>query len=140
MVFALLIVTLTAPPNDWKFVDDANHGGRSVMTYRSVELSETPSRPLHADDNAPSGAKFGSVGLGPGGRQRLAVVWHAPTKSLWFDANGDGRFTTSERHSFGDKPLETNVSIPFDDKTKHERTVLIRQRGDGLAWAVRGEF
>ena len=141
MTLLLWLAMLAAPPDppgDWKFVDEVALKGRSVLTYRTVELADVPSRPLHADDKPPAGAKFGSVALGPGGRQRLAIVWHASTKTLWFDADGDGRFAASERHILGDTPLEAKVSITFGDQGKQDRTVLLRKRGDGVAWAVRG--
>src|ERR1051325_6005006 len=100
MTFLLLAASLAAPPgSDWKFVDESSVGGRSVVTFRTVELADTPSRPLHADDKPPAGAKFGSVGLGPGGRHRLGVVWHVDTGTMWFDADGDGRYSASERHT-----------------------------------------
>jgi hypothetical protein len=137
----LLSAALLIPadvPDDWKFVDEATHDGRSVLTFRSVELFEVPSRPLDPADKPPAGSKFGSLALGSGGRRRLGVVWRASTNTLWFDANGDGRFGAGERHTLGDKPVEFKVTIPFDGGTNRERTVLIRKRGDGLAWAVRG--
>jgi hypothetical protein len=119
-------------------VDEPEIAGRSVLTFRTVELADGPTTPLHTDDKPPTGAKFGSVGLGAGGRQRLSIVWHASTNTLWFDANGDGRFSPSERHTLGGKPLEAKVSIAFGELGMQERTVLIRKRGDGVAWAVRG--
>src|SRR3954453_7755405 len=85
-----------AGPNEGKFVDEETRGGRSVLTFRTVDLADSPTRPLHADDKPTAGAKFGSVGLGPGGRKRLTVVWHAPSGSLWFGADGGGRFTAAE--------------------------------------------
>lgn len=138
LLFLLAAAAPPDPPGDWKFVDEAARAGRSVVTYRTVELADAPTSPLHADDKPPAGAKFGSVGLGPGGRQRLAVVWHAGSNTLWFDADGDGRFAPGERHTLGDQPLEAKVSISFGDPGRQDRTVLLRKRGDGVAWAVRG--
>ena len=141
-MIALLLLAASAAlppsPGDWKFVDEPEVAGRSVLTFRTVELADGPAAPLHADDKPPPGAKFGSLGLGPGGRQRLPVVWHAATNTLWLDANGDGRFSPGERHTLGGKPLEAKVTIAFGDLGKQERTVLVRKRGDGVAWAVRG--
>jgi hypothetical protein len=125
-------------PPDWKFVDESTRAGRSVLTFRTVDLADNPTRPLHAADKPPGGSKFGSVGLGPGGRKRLAVMWHTTTGALWFDADGDGRFAPTERYILADKPVEAKVSVPFDEKVSHERTVLLRKRADGMAWAVRG--
>jgi hypothetical protein len=136
---ALLVVSVAAPPGpDWKFVDESTHDGRSVVTFRTVELADSPSRPLHPDDRPPAGSRFGSAGLGPAGKHRLGIVWHADTSALWFDADGDGRYSAAERHTLGAKPLEARVSVPFGDGAKQTRTVLIRKRGEGLAWAVRG--
>ena len=135
-----LAALLAAPPPaaDWKFVDEATFAGRSALTFRTVELTDAPTRPLHADDKPPAGAKFGSAGVGPGGRQRLGVVWHADSGALWFDADGDGRFSAAERHALADKPVEAKITIDFGDAGKQPRTVLLRKRGDGVAWAVRG--
>ena len=139
MTFVLLAAAVAAPPgSDWTFVDESAVGGRSVVTFRTVELADAPSRPLHADDKPPAGSRFGSVGLGPGGRHRLGLVWHPATNALWFDADGDGRFSAAERVALGAKPHEAKVSVPFGDGVRHDRTVMIRKRGDGLAWAVRG--
>ncbi|QJW99977.1 hypothetical protein [Frigoriglobus tundricola] len=140
MLLILLAAALAAPPDPaaWKFVDETTFAGRSVLTFRTVELADAPTRPLHAADKPPAGAKFGSAGLGPGGRQRLGVVWHAGTSTLWFDADGDGRFAPAERHTLAEKPIETKVAISFGDAGTQTRTVLIRKRGEGVAWAVRG--
>jgi hypothetical protein len=143
MLVLLLATVLLAPPDpstEWKFVDESTLAGRSVLTFRTVELADAQTRPLHADDKPPPGSKFGSIGVGPGGRQRFGIVWHAGTSTLWFDANGDGRFTETERHTLADKlgSIEAKINVPFGDGVKHERTVLIRKRSDGLAWAVRG--
>jgi hypothetical protein len=141
MSFLLMTLAFTAPPDppsDWKFVDEMTLGGRSAATFRTVELSDVPTRPLHSEDKPPAGAKHGSVGLGPGGRQRLGIVWHVATNTLWFNVDGDGRFRAAERHTLTDKPLEVKVTIDFGDDGKQTRTVLIRKRGEGVAWCVRG--
>jgi hypothetical protein len=69
---------------------------------------------------------------------RLGVVWHSASNTFWFDANGDGKFAASERHALGDKPLEIKIAIPFEKGTNSVRTLMIRKRGDGIAWAIRG--
>lgn len=137
LLAALMLAAPPAPPADWKFVDETTLGGRSVLTYRTVELSDTPTRPLYADDKPTAGARYGSAGVGPGGRQRLGVVWHAESRALWFDADGDGRYAAAERHTLADKPIEAKVTVAFGSG-KQNRTVLVRRRGDGVAWAVRG--
>jgi hypothetical protein len=133
-----LVCTDQAGSPDWRFVDEAAAGGRSVVTFRTVELANSPTRPLHPDDRPPAGAKFGSVGVGPGGRHRLGVVWHSATNALWFDADGDGRYAPAERVTLGDEPHAARAVIPFGGDAGAGRTVLIRKRADGLAWAVRG--
>ena len=134
----LLAATLSGDPAArWKFVDETSHAGRSVTTYRTVELADAPAVPLHAADRPPAGAKFGAAGVGPGGRKRLAVVWHAATGTLWLDADGDGRFAAAERHALAAKPLEASIALPADGGSV-PRTLLVRRRGDGVAWAVRG--
>jgi hypothetical protein len=136
-VAPLLLLTLAAPPAEWTFRDDAEYGGRSVLTFRTVELVDTPPRPLHPDDKPPAGARFGVLPLGPGGKHRLAVVWHVATGALWVDADRDGRFAPAERRTL-DGTLAVKAAIPYGDDGTHERTLLIRKRGDGLAYSVRG--
>jgi hypothetical protein len=134
-----LLAALAAPPDGgWKFVDEATCAGRPVVIFRTAEMSDTPARPLHRDDAAPLGANFGVVPLGPGGRHRLGLVWHAASNSVWLDADGDGRYSPAERHRLGDKPLEVKVTVPFGEGTSEGRTLLVRRRGDGVAYAVRG--
>jgi hypothetical protein len=43
----------------------------------------------------------------------------------------------TERHTLAGT-LSVRAAIPFGDDRTHERTLLIRKRGDGLAYAVRG--
>jgi hypothetical protein len=138
MRLIVIAAAAAAPAGDWKFVDDGSRGGRSVVTFRTVELADTPARPLDPADRPPPGAKFGAVALGPGGRHRLGVVWHAAAAALWFDADGDGRYAAAERVTLGASPHEARLSVPFGDGLRHDRTVLVRKRADGLAWAVRG--
>ena len=141
MTLLLLSAILAAPaepPGDWKFIDESTRDGRSVLTFHTIELADAPTRPLHPDDKPPVGSKYGSIGVGPGGRHRLDVLWHADSNTLWFDADGDGRFAATERHALTDKPLEAKVAISFGDGAKRDRTILLRKRGDGVAWAVRG--
>ena len=136
----LLILTaaaLAADPSDWTFRDEAVHGGRSVLTFRTVELADLAPRPLHVDDKAPGGSRFGVLPLGPGGAHRLAVVWHAASGALWIDADHDGRFAARERHLLRADPLSVTAAIKFGDE-QHERTLLVRRREDGLAYTVRG--
>ena len=56
-------------------------------------------------------SRFGSVALGPGGQYRLRVVWHADTGTLWFDADGDGRFAAAERRGQSPSPPPSTTAI-----------------------------
>lgn len=134
----LLLALLADPPSEWRFVDELSAGGRPMATFRTVELTAAPTTPLHPDDRPPAGARYGSVGVGPGGRVRLGVVWHPATGALWFDADGDGRYAAAERVTLGDKPHAAAVAVPQGDGAAAGRTVLIRKRANGVAWAVRG--
>jgi hypothetical protein len=96
---------------------------------------------LHQAEVLSRGAKFGVVALGIGGRCRCGVVWDAATRSVWFDADCDSRYTPAERYTLGPRPLAVRVAIPLtaeDTKRTEPRTVLFRQRGEGLAYSVRG--
>lgn len=153
---------LAMPPEDaWVFRDETQRAGRSVVSFRTVELTGAPGKPLDKDDQPPTGAKYGAIALGPGGKPRLGLVYHAATNAVWLDADGDGRFTPAERFVLGPKPHALTVNIPFADvgqvsapvqigqerspvlrpetaSKSAARTLLIRQRGDGLAFAVQG--
>lgn len=134
-----LALALAAPPDDgWRFVDASSLGDRSALTFRTAELADKPAMPLHPDDPPPAGAKFGSVPLGVGGAFRPALVWHAASGALWFDADGDGRFAPAERHTLGTTVLEVKVAVPLGGDAPQPRTLLVRRRGDGVAYAVRG--
>src|SRR4051794_20789314 len=97
-LLALLAAALLAQPgHGWTFVDEAARDGRPVAAFRAAELTDTPARPLHADDVAPAGARHSVVALGPGGTRRLGLVWHAASGVVWLDADGDGRYGPAER-------------------------------------------
>jgi len=121
----------------WTFQDEVARDGRSMIVFRAVELGDVPPRPLHPDDKAPAGAKFGDLRLGIGGAARRAVVWHPDSGSLWFDADGDGRFAKEERHTLGKDPVEVRVKFPIGD-VPVTRTIILKRRAAGLAYAVRG--
>lgn len=132
----LLLALLFAPP-PWQFRDDSQADGRSVSPARPVELAATPARPLHPDDKPPPGSRYGSAQLGPSGAHRIPLVWHAATNTLWLDADADGRYTAAERVALNGV-YAAAVTIPFGNGVAPRRTLLIRRRGDGVAWAVRG--
>ena len=128
MTYLLLAAALATPPG-WEFVDAATFAGRSALAYQRIDLTAAP--PRSPGDAPPAGATFGAVTVGA--RLTRAVVWHAATNAVWIDADGDGRFAATERHTLTTAaPLEIKVQIP------QERTLMIRRRRDELSWAVRG--
>jgi hypothetical protein len=140
MIKLLLITSgLAAPPADaWRFVDESARAGRSIVTYRTIDLADAPARALEPADTPPAGSRYGVIALGPAGRHRLGVVWLPGTATLWVDANDDGRYAANERHLLQSSPLGIRVTIPFGVEQTRERTVLFRRRGEGVAYAVRG--
>ncbi|HKB01899.1 MAG TPA: hypothetical protein VKD90_06745 [Gemmataceae bacterium] len=137
MLPILLLAMGQTPTPTWTFQDEAARDGRSMLTFRAVELGDVPPRPLHSEDKPPAGSRFGDLRLGPGGAARRLVVWHAETGALWLDGDGDGRFAKRERHTLGKDPLEVRVPFPTPE-SRDARTVILKRRGDGLAVAVRG--
>jgi hypothetical protein len=133
----ILFIALAHVSSPWTFRDELSHNGRSMVMFRTVELGDVLPRPPHPDDKAPGGAKFGDLALGSGGIARRAVVWHENTGALWLDADGDGRFASAERHTLGREPLEMRVTFALGDRPA-TRTVVLKRRGSGLAYAVRG--
>jgi hypothetical protein len=136
-MLSLLLLTMGQIPSPWTFQDEIARDGRSMIVFAAVELGDVPPRPLHADDKAPAGAKFGDLRLGIGGAARRAVVWHADSGTVWLDADGDGRFGKDERHTLGKDPLEVRVRFPIGD-VPVTRTIILKRRAAGLAYAVRG--
>jgi hypothetical protein len=134
---AFIAFGLAAPPPAWEFRDELNRDGRPMATFRTVDLGDAPPRPIHVDDKPSVGAKFGDLRLGQGGASRRMVVWHAATGTLWLDADGDGRFAATERHSLGKDPLEIRTTFPVGDSSV-TRTLVVKRRGEGIAYTVRG--
>ena len=74
----LLSTAMAAPPDaNWRFVDQTNYNGRSVVTFQTLQLAKTPSQPLHTNDGPPAGASFGTITLGYEAKLRVGVVFHA---------------------------------------------------------------
>jgi hypothetical protein len=139
MTALALAVCLAAPPEGWTFIDKTTLGDRTAVTFRTAELADKPAKPLHKDDAAPAGAKFGSVPLGPGGQFRPGLVWNPDTAAVWLDADGDGRYAPAERHTLGEGVLGVAVKVPFGDGRTEPRTLMLRKRGTTrLAYAVHG--
>lgn len=136
MLLVLLSLTLQ-PPAAWTFHDAAEHAGRSVLTFRAVELADTPLHSPHADDHPAAGAKHGLIPLGLRDKSPLYLIWQPKDGSLWVDVNRDGRYEPGERHRLAAGKLELKVSLATDAATV-ERTLILRRREDGLAYAVRG--
>lgn len=108
-----------------------------MVTFRTMELIDKPVRALHQDDQPAPGSKFGLLTLGYQQKTTVAVVWHKVTGTFWLDSNGDGRFNPTERHSVDAGSLSIKITIDVGSE-KVERTLLVKRRGDGLAYAVRG--
>jgi hypothetical protein len=150
-MFGLLLSLLFAadaevPSARWEFRDSATHAGRSIVTFRPVELTDKPVRPLHPDDRPPGKARYGVLPIGNRTDAQPSIIWipDAPGgQEVWIDADGDGRFQPAERHRFDRPSLEVQLPVTIargDKLTTHQRTILIRRKisDDGLSYAVRG--
>ena len=137
LFFVAIAFGVAAPPTPWSFRDDLTRDSRLMVAFQTIELGTTPPRPLHADDKPPVRAKFGDLRLGSVGSSRRSVVWQQETGTLWLDADGDGRFAKAERHTLGKDPLEVRVSFEVGG-TVVQRSLVVKRRGDGVAYAVRG--
>lgn len=137
MLLALLSLALQPPTTPWTFHDAAEHAGRSVLTYRPIELSNSPLHTLHADDRPAAGAKFGLIPLGHREKSPLYLVWQPQHGALWIDANRDGHYDARERHTLTEGKLELKVTLATDTATV-ERTLILRRRDDGLSYTLRG--
>jgi len=135
---SLLLLFIQAPGSDaWTFHDETDRAGRSMVSFHTMELVKKPVRALHPDDKPPSGSTFGLLTLGSQQKTTLAVVWHEPTATLWIDADGNGRFSQAEQLTISTGTININVMID-QGSAKVQRTLLVKRRGDGLAYAVRG--
>jgi hypothetical protein len=129
-------------PVPFTFHDRADQGGRSVLHFRALELTDKPPRPVELPPGVGPGASFGLVPVGPA----LAFVWEPAAPGggrLWLDADGDERLTAAEAHPFPGKELTTAVTliIPTGGRAQRlERTLVFRKSsaGVGLSYAVRG--
>ena len=134
------------PSARWEFRDSATHAGRSMLTFRPVELADKPVRPLHPDDHPPGKPRYGVLPIGNRPAAQPSIVWipDAPGgPEVWIDADGDGQFQPAERHRFDRSSLEVQIPVTIangHNVTRPKRTVLLRRRtsGDGLSYAVRG--
>jgi hypothetical protein len=145
-VLSLLGADGGAPAVAMEFKDSATFEGRAVAQYRTIELRDTPVRPLFGEFKPSPGALYGLVPVGPKPETALAIVWcpKAPGgPELWLDANGDGRLSADERHAMPGRDLEIAATITVQLEPKPERvrrTLMFRRStlGEGLRYAVRG--
>jgi hypothetical protein len=140
-LLALLAVPPVAP--GWEFHDAATHDGRSLLTFRPVELADTPARPWTEPDRPPGKAYYSLLPVGASLEHGLALVWLPEAGVVWLDGDGDGRFAAAERHRLGAGPLEVSILLgvnkPMAEPLPLKRTVLLRRAADGgLRYAVRG--
>jgi hypothetical protein len=130
----------------WQFRDATDYAGRSMLTFRPVELVDKPVRPVRLDDRPPGKARYGILPIGNKPAAQPSIIWFpdAPDgPEVWIDANGDDKFQPSERHRFDRSILEVQIPITIacgDKLMRQKRTILFRRRtsDDGLSYAVRG--
>ena len=80
----LLLLGLQGSPGPtWTFHDDLERDGRSMVSFRTMELIDKPVRAMHTDDQPPPGSKFGLLTLGCQQKTALPLVWHQATRTLW---------------------------------------------------------
>jgi hypothetical protein len=134
------------PTSHWEFRDNAIYAGRTMITFRPVELADKPVRPLHPLDRPPGKARYGLLPVGNGPAAHPSLVWipDGPDgPEIWIDADGDGRFQPEERHRLQRSLLEVQIPITIASGEKivrQKRTILFRRRisDNGLSYAVRG--
>ena len=137
--FWLALCLAYQPDDPWTFKDEVQRDGRSILTFRTLELTDTPGTPFHKDDQPPPGAKYGTIALGPGGKVRLTVDFRQDTNMVRIGSIKDGRYRLYDRFVLGDSTHEFKKNLRIGDKDKTvSRTILLRKRGNGLAYAVRG--
>jgi hypothetical protein len=141
-----LSLATEAAPACFTFSDAAVHDGRSALSFRTVELGDSPVRPLQLTFPADAETRYGLLLVGSQLDTALAVVWQpqaADGPLLWVDADGDGRLAADERHVLTRNQLEITAAISVQvnqDLRRLRRTLLVRRStlGDGLRYAVRG--
>lgn len=143
-----LVIALSAhpSPSEFEFRDVESVETRPVNRHRALELSDRPVRPIAWETAAPAGIQHGLVPVGPHVDSALAFAWDPAHSILWLDADGDRRFTRSERFELGSKnPLEVPATIALRAGSSGKahrlrRTLLFRPGllGSGLRYTVRG--
>jgi hypothetical protein len=114
-----------------------------LLTFRAVDLGDTPVQPLAEGDKPTGKAQYGLLPIGTESADYPALVWLPEAGQLWLDGDCDGRFAAAERHALGAAPLEIPVLIsirnPGEEPRRLKRTILLRRTADGgLRYAVRG--
>jgi hypothetical protein len=127
----------------WRFHDAAARDGRSLLTFRAVELGDRPVRPLAESERPTAKALFSLLAVGSSPEHYLALVWLPEAGQVWIDSDGDGRFAPAERHRLGAGPLEVPVVLRVGkqgvEPARVKRTMVLRRTADGgLRYAVRG--
>jgi hypothetical protein len=139
-----VLVGAEPKPARFTFEDRAEHDGRSVLHFRTLELGKEPPRPIERAPTVGPGARYGVVSLGSDPAR--VVLWEPDAPGgprLWFDADGDGRLTEEERHALTGEGLTVPVAFTLgagENAQRLVRTLVFRRSavGDGVRYAVRG--
>ncbi len=148
LLFVLAIGTAPEPATvaQFTFQDAATHAGRSILSFRPVDLGMTPVRPVSFANAPGAGTQYGLIPLGPDRATALTIAWDAKAPDgprLWLDANNDGQFSAAESHRVNGKEIELVVDLMVpsaNGPTPFRRTLIVRPAPltGGLYYAVRG--
>ncbi len=141
-IFLIALLAQQPAVPAWTFHDAVAHDGRSVLTFRAVELAARPVRPLAAADRPAGKARYGLLPIGSSPEHYTAVVWLPEAGAVWIDGDGDGRFSPAERHPLAAPlavPVVLRVGKPGAEPDRLKRTLIVRRAADGgLRYALRG--
>jgi hypothetical protein len=143
LLFVPIVLASQPAAAKWEFRDEAAYAGRSLLTFRAVELGDSPVSPLAEGDRPAAKAQYGLLPIGTESSEYPALVWLPEVGQVWLDGDGDGRFAAAERHALGAAPLEIPVLLSIrnagEKPQRLKRTIILRRAADGgLRYAVRG--
>jgi hypothetical protein len=138
VLFLSLALAAEPAPAKFTFVDAYGPEANAAPRYRPLAVGENPARPLISAPDPGPGVRFSLARVGSGLEAALGVVWQPDAQALWLDANGDGKLTPDERHTFSEKTIELPATIRVG-KTAVPRTLIFKRgAGTNLYVAVRG--